>query len=111
MIKKTRNYECGEGLDTPTMSHEEYPTIEEVVTKKEESPAQEETTGPETINGIIVNRLNVNVRKESDLESEVLEVLRKGDKVTILGKENGFHKVSTSTNSIAYISSDFIKEE
>lgn len=77
----------------------------------EESLAQEETTGPETINGIIVNGLHVKVRTEPNFESDVLDVLRKGDKVTILGKENGFYKISIKPNKVAYISSDFIKEE
>lgn len=76
------------------------------------SPAEVETMVSETIrNGIIVGALNVNVRKGPSMESEVLEVLRKGDKVRILDKENKFYKISTSVNRIAYIFSDFIKEE
>lgn len=76
------------------------------------SPAEVETMVSETIkNGTIVGALNVNVRKGPSLESEVLEVLRKGDKVRILDKDNNFYKVSTSVNPVAYIAFDFIKEE
>lgn len=77
----------------------------------EYSPAEVEKNGPETKNGILVNSLHVKVRKEPSYESDVLEILRKGDKVVVLGKSEGFYKVSTSVNKIAYISSDFIKEE
>lgn len=79
----------------------------------EESPAEVETTTvPQTvINGEIVNTLHVKVRRDPNFESEVLEVLRKGDKVKILEKGTDFWKVSTSVNKIAYISSEFIKEE
>ena len=86
---------------------------EEVEKMAEESPAEVETsTVPPTVtNGEIVNTLHVKVRREPSFESEVLEVLRKGDKVKVLEKENDFWKVSTSVNKIAYISSDFVKEE
>lgn len=79
----------------------------------EESPAEVETTTvpPTVTNGEIVNTLHVKVRREPSFESEVLEVLRKGDKVKVLEKGNDFWKVSTSVNNIAYISSEFIKEE
>lgn len=77
----------------------------------ETSPAEVETDGPETKNGIVENSLHVKVRKEPSYESDVLEVLRKGDKVNILGKSGEFYKVSTKVNKIAYISSDFIKED
>lgn len=83
----------------------------EVKEIREVSPAELETTGPETKNGTVVNSLYVNVRKEPSYESDVLEVLRKGDKVIILGKSGEFYKVSTSVNKIAYIFSEFIKEE
>lgn len=80
---------------------------------KEESPAKVETTVPPTVtkNGKIVNAIHVNVRTKPNLESDVLEILRKGDKVTILEMGESFCKVSTSKNKIAYISSKFIEEE
>lgn len=78
----------------------------------EKSPAEVETHGPETRNGSIHGAMLVAVRKEPWVDNDnVLEVLREGDKVTIFGKVDGFYKVSTSTNKIAYISSDFVKEE
>lgn len=77
----------------------------------DQSPAEMETRGPETINGTVINSLFVKVRREPNFESDVIEVLRKGDRVIILGKDGEFHKVSTSVNKIAYISSEFIREE
>lgn len=85
--------------------------IKEVKKTRRESPAELETTGPETTNGTIINSLHVKVRKEPRYDADVLEVLRKGDKVIIHGKSGYFYQVSTNSNEIAYISSDFIKEE
>lgn len=88
-------------------------SVKEEITEiiENQSPAYEEVTGPETKNGIIENSLFVKVRKTPSFESDVIEVLRKGDRVIILGKEGSFYKVSTSVNKLAYISSDFVKEE
>lgn len=84
--------------------------VEKVI--RDTSPAEMETPVPPTVrNGEIVNTLQVRVRKEPSFESEVVEVLRKGDKVKILKREGDFWKVSTSMNKIAYISSEFIKED
>lgn len=77
----------------------------------ESSPAEVEKNGPETKNGIVINSIHVKVRKEPSYESDVMEVLREGDKVTILDKVGDFYKVSTKSNDVAYISSDFVKEE
>lgn len=81
----------------------------------EGSPAEMETTGPETINGIvtgtIINSIHVRARREPNIESDVIELLRKGDHVKILGNVAGFYKVETFANNIAYILSDFVKEE
>lgn len=85
--------------------------IPETNTMTEESHAEVETAGPETINGTIANAALVNVRKKPDPESEVLETLRMGDKVTILGEDGGYYKVRTSVHREAYISVRFVKEE
>lgn len=77
----------------------------------EESHAEVETAGPETINGVIINALLVNVRKGPSTDSEVVEILRKGDKVSILGTEKGYYKVTTSVNKEVYISSYFVVKE
>lgn len=79
----------------------------------EMSPAEVETTTvPPTVrNGEIINALHVKVRRDPSFESEVLEILRKGDKVKILEKGVGFWKIKTSTNPIAYIAAEYIKEE
>ncbi len=77
----------------------------------EETPAEVESNGPETKNGIITNSLFVNVRKEPNIESDSVEVLRRGDKVKLIKKVAGFYEVNTSVNKHVYISSDFIEEE
>lgn len=78
----------------------------------EEYPAEVDTTGPETKNGIIVNALFVKLRTEPNFESIVVDTLRKGDEVTIISKVNGFSEVymSTSNNIRGYVSSNFIEE-
>lgn len=89
-----------------------YKEFEQEETAETSLAEVETTTVPPTgINGEIINTLYVKVRREPNFDSEVLEVLRKGDKVKVLEKGNGFWKVSTSVNKIAYISSEFIKEE
>lgn len=81
----------------------------DVNTTTEESHAEVETAGPETINGVISNASLVNVRSKPDLDSEVLEVLREGDKVVVLGVERNFYKVSTSVNKEVYIHGNYVK--
>lgn len=83
----------------------------EVIETKDMPLAKAEVTGPETKNGIIVNSLNVNMRSGPSFESGVFGTLRNGDKVTIIGRENGFYRILTSNNITAYIFSDFVKEE
>lgn len=77
----------------------------------ESSPAEVESNGPETKNGIVVNSLFVNVRREPSMKSDVVNVLRRGDSVQILDKTDGFYKINVGLIGIGYISSDFIREE
>lgn len=84
-------------------------TSEEI--HKERSLAEVETHGPETKNGTVINSLHVNVRTKPSLDSDVVEVLRKGDVVTIIGRKGDFYKITNEAGRIAYISSDFIQEE
>lgn len=66
----------------------------------------------ETKTGTVVNSVVVKVRKAPNLDADILEVLRKGDKVRIHKKlDNGFYKISTSVHSLAFILSDFIEED
>lgn len=78
----------------------------------EGSPAEVEQSGDrKTRTGIVVEAAYVNVRKEPDVKSDVLEVFRKGDRAVILGEVGGFYKIKTSVNPTAYISSMFFHEE
>ena len=79
---------------------------------KETFPAKVETMDPKTRNGIIVGAMNVKVRRKPKLdEDNVVEILRQGDKVKILGETKEFYKVSTSVNRDVYIFKPFVKEE
>lgn len=95
----------------PTYEREMTTELEEVIEPIEEAPAEEESHGPQTKNGTIVDALFVKVRKKPSMDSDVLEILEEGKKVTILGKVEDFYKVSTSSNSVAYIFSKFVKED
>lgn len=123
-----KKYSKAVEVDLETMEHEitdetvietendiKEENMEEDYTVTEESPAEMETTGPETINGIvtgtIINSVHVRARREPNIESDVIELLRRGDHVKILGNVAGFYKVETPANNIAYILSDFVKEE
>lgn len=111
MNKRMRNYE----VDMDTMEHKDFgvvPIEEEIFNEDEteESPAEVEATGPETKNGTVANSLTVKLRRGPSLKHDTLEVLNKGDKVTILDKVDNFYKVSVN-NRIGYILSDFVKEE
>lgn len=46
-----------------------------------------------TIKGVVVNCERLNVRKEPNINSEVLTILDKGATVTIYGEENEFYKI------------------
>lgn len=112
---ETMEHEITEETVIETENDIKEENVEEDYTVTEESPAEMETTGPETINGIItgtiINSVHVRARREPNIESDVIELLRKGDHVKILGNVSGFYKVETFTNNIAYILSDFVKEE
>lgn len=76
----------------------------------EQSHAEVETTGPETTNGVIASSSLVNVRnKPSFYNSEVVEVLRAGDVVIVLGVEENFYKVNTSVNKGVYIHRNYVE--
>lgn len=77
----------------------------------EEFPAEVETPVPETANGIVINALNVNVRRWPDKDSEIVETLPKGSRVSIHGKRGDFYEISTNVNHRVYISSKYLKEE
>lgn len=74
-------------------------------------PAEVEKTGPETTNGIISNALYVKARTDPSFDAEVVELLRKGDRVQIIEVVDRFHKVNTGLSKEVYVASEFIKEE
>lgn len=76
----------------------------------EQSSAEVETIGPETKNGIISNAISVRVRKEPNLESDIIDVLSGGSKVTIISEINDFYKVLFDNKKEGYVYSELIKE-
>lgn len=84
---------------------------EEIKKIRDRSSAKEKTNGPETKNGIITCSHYVNVRREPDPESDVVEILRKGDWVIIHESANEeFYKISTSVNKDVYITKKYVRE-
>lgn len=77
---------------------------------REVSPAEVETLVPETKNGIVINSLYVRIRREPSLESDVIKLVRKGDKVKILDRLDRFYKISIENDQLGYVASEYIKE-
>lgn len=103
-MRRTKAYD----MDYMTGQEDIDDTLREI---KEEFSPQWGTNGPETKNGIVAGSLLVKLRKEPSFESDVMDLLRSGEKVTILEKGNKFYKVMTESNREGYISLDYIKEE
>lgn len=59
--------------------------------------------------GVVVNCNKLNVRKESNAGSEIVDVLDKGTSVEIVGESNGFRKVKID-DTIGYCMSFYIEE-
>lgn len=73
----------------PTEEAKVESTLEAEATEKVESKPE-----VKIIKGVIVNCERLNVRKEPNINSEVLAILDKGTAVTIYGEENEFYKIS-----------------
>lgn len=98
-----------ETAETTTMTDSE---LEEALTSETESPSDVETTdsATEPRSGKIVHAVFVNVRTQPSTQSESIEVLNIGDKVTILGTEGQFTKVSLKNGIVGYVCSECVKE-
>ncbi len=68
-------------------------------TKKEES----------TKKSAIITGTEVRFRQDGNLNGKVLGYFDKGEKVTVLAKENGWCKVQRGNGTVGYVSSDFCK--
>lgn len=90
-----------------------YDTVTEENARNDEvlSSAEVKTPGPETKNGIIVNCIYVNVRKDPSILAESIKRLRSGSSVEIHKKVYDFYKVSSKDVPEGYIHSKFVKEE
>lgn len=96
-----------------------YTDYENDITFENEEPAEisteTESNGAHTVTATVDNTFLVKVREEPNTESEVLEVLNRGERVTLLDHINltdsEFYKVSTKKGNIGYIMRKYIKED
>ncbi|MGG0728139.1 SH3 domain-containing protein [Bacillus paramycoides] len=78
------------------------------VGKQEEKPAEEITNGTQEVGTI--NATSLRVRSAANTSSSILGNLKNGEKVTVLGKANGWAKISYQGKE-GYISLEFVKLE
>ncbi|RFT60874.1 SH3 domain-containing protein, partial [Bacillus clarus] len=76
--------------------------------KQEEKPAENITNGTQEVGK--VNATSLRVRSEANTSSSILGSLKNGEKVTILGKANGWAKISYKGKE-GYVSLEFVKLE
>ncbi|MGE7868247.1 SH3 domain-containing protein, partial [Bacillus paramycoides] len=76
--------------------------------KQEEKPAEEITNGTQEVGTI--NATSLRVRSAANTSSAVLGNLKNGEKVTVLGKANGWAKISYQGKE-GYVSLEFVKLE
>ncbi|PRT13916.1 mannosyl-glycoprotein endo-beta-N-acetylglucosamidase [Bacillus toyonensis] len=76
--------------------------------KQEEKPAEDITNGTQEVGTI--NATSLRVRSAANTSSSVLGTLKNGEKVTVLGKENGWAKINYQGKE-GYVSLEFVKLE
>ncbi|WP_165615153.1 SH3 domain-containing protein, partial [Bacillus paramycoides] len=76
--------------------------------KQEEKPAENITNGTQEIG--IINATSLRVRSTANTSSAVLGNLKNGEKVTVLGKANGWAKINYQGKE-GYVSLEFVKLE
>ncbi|QWG95985.1 SH3 domain-containing protein [Bacillus toyonensis] len=78
------------------------------VGKQEEKPAEDITNGTQEVGTI--NATSLRVRSAANTSSSVLGNLKNGEKVTVLGKANGWAKINYQGKE-GYVSLEFVKLE
>ncbi|MED1412673.1 SH3 domain-containing protein, partial [Bacillus paramycoides] len=76
--------------------------------KQEEKPAENITNGTQEVG--MINATSLRVRSAANTSSAVLGNLKNGEKVTVLGKANGWAKISYQGKE-GYVSLEFVKLE
>ncbi|MHA4164070.1 SH3 domain-containing protein, partial [Bacillus cereus] len=76
--------------------------------KQEEKPAENITNGTQEVGTI--NATSLRVRSAANTNSSILGNLKNGEKVTVLGKANGWAKISYQGKE-GYVSLEFVKLE
>lgn len=83
-----------------------------------QKPEEQKTTNPTTPTtqpaikmATIVKGNPVNVRKQPAMESEVVTLVYKGEKVELDKVTNGWAHVKTSSDKVGYIKAEFVKED
>lgn len=73
-------------------------------------PAEKESNGPHTINGILCNAHKVRIRRAPSMSAAELVILPEGSSVEVLSDTQvTFYKVKTSSGQIGYVHKDFCK--
>jgi len=91
---------------------EETPIVNEVQNNVPESKPEEKPAETVSSNRTgIVNVETARVRKSATTSSDIIATLDEDDVVTIIGEENGFYKITTSTITEGYISTTLVKEK
>ncbi|WP_410490620.1 SH3 domain-containing protein [Bacillus tropicus] len=76
--------------------------------KQEEKPAEDITNGTQEVGTI--NATSLRVRSAANTSSTILGTLKNGEKVTVLGKANGWAKINYQGKE-GYVSLEFVKLE
>lgn len=93
------------------MRRRNYSDYEEIMSA---TPTEDESTGPGTANGVVVNCKWLSVRSSPDVKSCALCLLKRGDKVVIIGKPSDdrpyYTAVLPNSGDIGYIFKDYLEE-
>lgn len=58
-----------------------------------------------------VTATTLNLRKENNATSQIVAVLKQGDKVTLTAKQGNWYKVKTQNGTVGFVSATYIKED
>lgn len=72
------------------------------------SPAEEESTVPGTVYGMVTGASLVRLRKEPSFEADIVKLISRGTEALIVGEKNGFKEVSV-LGEHGFISSKFLE--
>lgn len=104
MAKKNTDYT---GYSLPSEQNETAKEVEKVeaVAAKAEKPAAKENKG------VVVNCVRLNVRETPAPNGKVIEILDKGNIVTIISSDVGWYKIKTASKKTGYVMAQYIEKK